>query len=668
VKPVTTLLLLACQFVVLSAAHAATTTYTSAWSGGTIAPGDTAVIENGGSITGDVTADGTLQFNQTTSLTVTSTISGTGALSLTNTGTVSLQGLTSGTARFDLAIDVLNGRFVSGSSNSNGFVVGDLGTGSMTVSGGVATTYASILGHRTTGVGTALVSSGSWTTRVLQIGAAGSGSLTVQGGGVASTTAAIGSAGGSGTVQVTGGTWTAGGPLYVGGYTSGSNGNGTLTLTNGQVTCTFGNIGFSAGSVGLATINGGTWSSSQVLFVGRSGDGTLNMTGGRVTSASGTIGASAGSTGAVTISGGTWSNAGALTVGGAGTGTLTISGSGGSGGTVIVGGTLSRGASGTINLSPGGTLQIGTGTTASGGLATDLVNNGSMVFNRTGAATVANTISGTGSLSLAGSGTITFSGSNSFTGPTAVNAGALSVTGAFGNSAVSVNAGGRLLGSGTLGGPVAVAAGGILAPGVGIESLAVGATSLFDGSAFVSELNSTAPLSAAADLLTIAGNLSLSGTVNLVLLDLAVTPAAFPAGTTLSLASYTGGWNGGPFRFDGSVLADGATFSTATQLWAIDYDATSGGVNFTGDHLAGGSFVNLVAVPEPSALATLGIGLAGGAVWLRRRRTFGIRSESRRVHFRLSLPEAPAWPSPRSPLVSLPRSFLRMSSKKPGCS
>ena len=624
-KPVTTLLLLACQFVVLSAAHAATTTYATAWSGGTIAPGDTAVIENGGSITGNVTADGTLQFNQTTSLTVTSTISGTGGISLTNTGTVSLQGLTSGTARFDLAINVLNGRFVSGSSNSNGFVVGDLGTGSMTVSGGVATTYASILGLRTTGVGTALVSSGSWTTRVLQIGAAGSGSLTVQGGGVASTTAAIGSAGGSGTVQVTSGTFANGGPLYVGGYTSGSNGNGTLTLTNGQVTCTFGNIGFSAGSVGLATINGGTWSSSQALFVGRSGDGTLNMTGGRVTSASGTIGASAGSTGAVTISGGIWSKAGALTVGGAGTGTLTISGSGGSGGTVIVGGTLSRGASGTIDLSPGGTLQIGTGTTASGGLATDLVNNGSLIINRTGAATVANTISGSGSLALAGSGTITFSSTSPFTGPTAVNAGALSVTGAFGNSAISVNTGGRLLGSGTLGGAVTVAAGGVLAPGVGIESLAVGATSLFDGSAFVSELNSTAPLSAAADLLTIAGNLSLSGTVNLVLLDLAVTPAAFPAGTTLSLASYTGGWNGGLFRFDGSVLADGDTFAAGEQLWAINYNAPLGGANFSGDHLAGGSFVNLLAVPEPSALATLGIGLAGGAVWLQRRRTFGIR-------------------------------------------
>ena len=199
------------------------------------------------------------------------------------------------------------------------------------------------------------------------------------------------------------------------------------------------------------------------------------------------------------------------------------------------------------------------------------------------------------------------------------------MTGAFGNSAIAVNTGGRLLGSGTLGGAVTVTAGGVLAPGVGTESLAVGATSLFDGSAFVSELNSAAPLSAAADLLSIAGSLTLTGTVDLVLLDLAVTPAAFPAGTTLSLASYTGGWNGGLFRFDGSVLADGATFAAGEQLWAIDYNAAVGGANFAGDQLAGGSFVNLVAVPEPSAIVTVGIGLAAAALRQRRRRAEGFR-------------------------------------------
>jgi T5SS/PEP-CTERM-associated repeat protein/autotransporter-associated beta strand protein len=618
----------ACLLHVSLAAHGATTTYTSAWSGGVIAPGDTALIENGGSLTGNVTADGTLQFNQTTLLTVANTISGTGTLAVTNTGTTSLQGLTSGTARFDLAIDISSGQLVSGTANSNGFVVGDAGIGSLTVAGGSVTTFASTLGLASTAIGSATVSSGSWSTRVLQVGAAGSGSLAVQGGGVGSTTAAIGSAGGTGTAQVASGTWTMTGPLYVGGYTSGS-GNGSLTLTSGQVSNSFGNIGFSAGSVGLATINGGTWSNTQALFVGRSGDGTLTLSAGRLTSPSATIGSSTGSVGIATISGGTWSNAGGLIVGSAGTGTLTISGSNNAGGSVIVGGTLSRGAAGTINLQPGGTLQIGTGS-AGGVLATDLVNNGTLVFNRTGSGTVATAITGSGGLTLAGSGSLTFSGTSSFSGPTAINAGALSVVGAFGSTAVTVKAGARLLGSGSLAGPVAVAAGGVLAPGVGIESLATGAVSLFDGSAFVSELNSAAPLATAADLLSIAGNLSLSGTVDLVLLDLAVSPAAFPTGTTLSLAGYSGSWNGGLFRVAGSPLADGATFLAGAQHWMIDYDGLAGGTNFPGDQPAGGSFVNLVAVPEPSTLAglviTALIGSLASGVGGRRRPTSDSRS------------------------------------------
>lgn len=611
------------MLITSGAAPAATTTYTSAWNGGSIAPGDTAVIGNGASIVGNVTADGTLQFNQTTALTVTGTISGTGMLAFTNTGTTSLLGLTSGTARFDLAIDVANGQLASGTSNSNGFVIGDVGAGSLIVNGGAVTTFASTLGLGSSSFGLATVNSGSWSTRVLQIGAAGSGSLTVQGGGVASTTAAIGSRGGSGAVQIANGTWTVGGPLYVGGYTSGS-GNGTVTLTNGQITNTVGNIAFSAGSVGLATINSGTWSSSQTLFVGRSGDGTLSVTGGQVSSTSGTIGNASGSIGNASITGGTWSNTGPLTVGGAGTGTLTISGSDGTGGTVIVGGVLSRGASGTINLAPGGMLVIGTGTTT-GALATDLANNGSLIFNRTGSGTVATVISGSGSLLLAGSGTLTFSGTNSFTGPTTLDAGALSITGAFGTSAIFVNSGARLLGSGSLAGPVAIAAGGMLSPGVGIESLAVGAVSLFDGSAFVSELNSSAPLSSAGDLLSIAGDLSLTGTVDLMLLDLAVSPAALPNGTTLSLVSYTGGWNGGLFRFGGSTLVDGATFSAGTQLWAIDYDAAIGGMNFTGDQLAAASFVNLVAVPEPASVTALVIGAVACGMIRRWRRSTGSR-------------------------------------------
>ena len=80
------LVALACLFGGARSVHAATTTYTTAYSGGTINPGDTVLLNNGATVTGNVTANGTLQFNQTQALTISNTISGTGTLSLTNTG------------------------------------------------------------------------------------------------------------------------------------------------------------------------------------------------------------------------------------------------------------------------------------------------------------------------------------------------------------------------------------------------------------------------------------------------------------------------------------------------------------------------------------------------------------------------------------------------------
>lgn len=107
----------------------------ASWSGGTIAPGDSVVVENGGSITGNVVADGLLRFEQVDPLTVSSTISGTGGLAVANTGTVALTGLTSGTAVFDLALTVSAGQLSIGSSGTNPLVLGRAGVGSLELSG-----------------------------------------------------------------------------------------------------------------------------------------------------------------------------------------------------------------------------------------------------------------------------------------------------------------------------------------------------------------------------------------------------------------------------------------------------------------------------------------------------------------------------------------------------
>ena len=397
-------------------AMAATTTYTGAWAGGTIAPGDTAVLDDGATVSGNVVANGLLQFNQTTALTMSTTLSGTGGLALTNTGTFILTGLTSGTGRFDLGITASSGALLIGATGTNALIVGNSGTGSLSVAGGTVGNGAGFLGFNAGSIGTATVTSGSWTnTRPLSIGHSGTGKIDVSGGLVTNSSAQLGvNAGSVGMVTVTSGTWHNRGSLYVGGGVGGTGGTGTLNVAGGNVLSVTTQIGFNATALGTVTVTSGTWSNSANMNVGTSG-----------------------------------------------TGTLTISGSGGTGGLVIVGGILSKGTTGTINLNAGGTLQIGTGS-SSGVLGTDLVNNGALVFNRTGSGTVAASISGTGSLTTRGGATLRVSGTSSYTGATVVDAGSLLVNGRLGNTPVSVNAAGLLGGSGTIDGQVTANAGATL--------------------------------------------------------------------------------------------------------------------------------------------------------------------------------------------------------------
>jgi hypothetical protein len=152
-----------------------------------------------------------------------------------------------------------------------------------------------------------------------------------------------------------------------------------------------------------------------------------------------------------------------------------------------------------------------------------------------------------------------------------------------------------------------------------MESLACGSVTLLDGAVFRYEWDSRTP--ANSDLLTILGDLFVSGTVGLVLEDLAGSRGPYADGTILSLMNYSGSWTGGSFTRSGASLADESVFSSGDQLWRIDYDATAGGVNRTAEYLPDGRFVNLVAVPEPSAGVLLGIGLLGPALaWRRARR------------------------------------------------
>jgi len=629
---------LACLFCGAPPADAQTTTIygtggsSNTYTGGTIIPGDTVLLNDGATVTGNITADGTLQFNQSAgnTLTISNLISGTGTLSLTNTGILNLTG-TSGaldTVVLDMTTSASLGllQIYPGEFNSGALSVGYSGTGTLNVTGGRVSNSYGFLGYNPGSVGTATVSSGTWANSGdLFVGLSGTGTLNVSGGHVTNTNGSIGGGfvageggggfvSGVGTATVSSGTWANSGDLFVG-----FSGTGTLTVNGGSVSNTGGFIGGGqdgAGNlvsgVGTATVSSGTWA-SVVLGVGLSGTGTLNVTGGSVISEGSFLGGSAGSVGTATVSGGTWANSGDLQVGGDGTGTLNLNG-----GLVTVGGTLSTGTFGTINLNSGGTLQIGVGGTGAALGVSTLTNNGTLIFNQSDASTYSGIISGTGAVTKQGGGTLTLDGANSYSGVTTISGGvlALSGTGSIGTGDLNLGSGGvfdltalasgtyslpstgALIGSGTLtGNGHTLAVLGAFQPGnsPGTVTLDTGFTLDLSGA--------TSTTFEITDLLFTAGTYDLvNGNGSVVfggILNLAFSGGSYADGTNvLQLFSNTGGFSGDFASVVSTGLAAGqaATFNAAT------------------------GFISITAVPEPSTYAMALAGLAYGGWQMYRRR------------------------------------------------
>ena len=93
-----------------------------------------------------------------------------------------------------------------------------------------------------------------------------------------------------------------------------------------------------------------------------------------------------------------------------------------------------------------GTLQIGAGGATGSLESTSIVNNGTLVVDRTGSLTLAAAISGNGSLAKNGSGTLVLSSNNTYSGGTTLNAGTiqLAAANALGTSGNITFAGGTL--------------------------------------------------------------------------------------------------------------------------------------------------------------------------------------------------------------------------------
>jgi uncharacterized protein with beta-barrel porin domain len=280
-----------------------------------------------------------------------------------------------------------------------------------------------------------------------------------------------------------------GGAVPVGGGGGGAGGYGVvvngsaLNYTNGStVTGGAGGAGGAGDGPGSASGNGGD-----------GGVGVQFTASGATLTNTGTVTGGNGGAGGVGTSGATDGAAGA---GGAGIV--------GAGLTVINSGTISGGLSGSgvqanaVTFTGGANvLELQAGSSIIGNVVDQTGNGTFRLGGSTNSSFDVSTIGasaqyqGFASFAKTGSGTWTLSGTNTAVLPWSVNAGTLMVDGAIANSPMTVNAGGTLGGTGTVGN-VTVANGGTFAPGAGApgSTMAVSGNLAFQsGAAYLVQVN-----------------------------------------------------------------------------------------------------------------------------------------------------------------------------------
>ncbi len=255
-------------------------------------------------------------------------------------------------------------------------------------------------------------------------------------------------------------------------------------------------------------------------------------------------------TGANTYTGGTFINTGTLALGGAGT-------------LGDVGGSTAVNSGGTLDL--GGTTQtqsvvaLNGGTIKNGGLNAPIVSIGGTLDG----------IGGTAGLTTS-AGTTMLLGTNSYAGATAVNGGVLEVDGSItGTSAVTVNAGGVLTGTGIVDPPTTtIASSGMLAPGNGTPgtSLAIDGNLAFQsGAIYMVAVNPST-----ASFATVTGTATLGG---------ATVAAVFANGSFISKTYTILTANGGVSGTFASSVAN--TNLPSNFIDTLSYDATHAFLNLT---------------------------------------------------------------------------------------
>jgi autotransporter-associated beta strand protein len=244
-----------------------------------------------------------------------------------------------------------------------------------------------------------------------------------------------------------------------------------------------------------------------------------------------------------------------------GTGTLTIAGDATyTGGTTIFGGALQLGNGGASGSILGNVAFCSDG----GNPLCDSSTNKALVFNRSDTYTFDGAISGPGQVVQFGSGKTVLTAVNTYTGPTYVLGGTLSVNGSIASSPVFVDFGGTLGGNGTVG-PTTILAGGALSPGNSVGTLTVNGNVMFAaGSFYLVDVQGTT-----ADRTDATGTAMLAGTVGL-------SSLGGKLARSYTILSASGGRTG---TFDSLVPMNLPAFVTASLAYTptdVQLNLTSG--------------------------------------------------------------------------------------------
>ena len=537
-------------------------------------------------------------------------------------------------------------------TNSGELYVGyDGSSNSMVISnGGMVANSEGYIGYAATSSHNSVLMTGTnsaWTnTGSLYVGVSGSGSSLVisNGGAVVSSVGFIGdsstSSNNSVLVNGAGSLWTNSAGLNVGYEGSGN----SLTIADcGRLANTNGYIGLgvpSSNNSVLVTGASSLWTNSGSLTVGIGGSSNnlVISNGGKVQNTSGTIGNSASSLNnsvLMTGTGSTWSNSSTLTVGNSGSGTLTVA----NGGSVAASGvTIASvgGSSGTLNIG-----RFGTNDTAGTITAATIdfrFGTGVLNFNQSDAVTISSRIrgpitGGQGTVNQLGTGTTILSATNStFTGATTVEAGKLIVNGSIAGSAVTVNNGGTLAGSGRVGGLI-VNSGGTVSPGNSPGNLTVAGNLVWNGGGYynwqvLGTTNTSGYVAGTTwDLITVTGDLDLNtlqpgSKFNINLWSLSSAPdtsgniADFNSTTSyewlaVSASSITG-FNAAHFAVNVGATNGTGGFSNALGSGYLFGVRQDGGNLYV-------TYGQAAPIPEPGTWAAMAI-FAGGAAYVGWRR------------------------------------------------